>query len=191
MSSDSSLSPPPDNLVSATDTVAATQPVANGRKRRTATTSRTKSTATQLAEADDVAQQLPSPKRRAAKKVKVASQDAPAELPPSTHPKRGAAKKAIVDEEIMEGEFDVEVSVKEIDKSKATTDNKVTAKKPANSKKRKAEDDGDHEEKPKKTTKPRTKPVQKDLPPLAERSTDSKLLMGAHVSTAGGKSSSF
>jgi hypothetical protein len=220
MSSESSLSPPPENLGSVTDhTTTAAQPVVTNKKRKAKTTPGSKRTATQLAEPDvaaAVANELSRAKRRAVK-VKVteespedgatveesepgvgkskksaarrnkksADEDTPAEVPVSTGPKRGAAKKAIVEEdEIMEGEFDVEISVREIDRSKDITDNNAIVS-PTKSKKRKAGDDGDHKQKP-KPAKKRAK-TMKNEEPTAERTKDIPHIIGAHVSTAGGK----
>jgi hypothetical protein len=198
ISSDSSLSPPPDNLVSATETAVDVQPVVNSKQRKAETTSRNKRTATQLADPDDdaaaVTNESPRPKRRAVKKVKVteeALEDTPVEVSASARPKRGAAKKAVIEDEIMEGEFDVPVSRTKIDRSKNTTDNKAIDQKPSKSKKRKAEDDDDHEEKPKSAAKKRANTVKRDKneKPIAGRTQNIPHIIGAHVSTAGGTSS--
>jgi hypothetical protein len=195
MSSDSSLSPPPDNLGSATETaVDDVQPVVNSKQRKAETTSRNKRTATQLADPDDAAavtDKSPRLKRRAVKNVKVTEETFDVEVPALTRPKRGAAKKTTIEDEIMEGEFDIPVSMTKIDRSKNTTDNKGTDQKPSKSKKRKAEDDDDHEEKPKSAAKKRANTVKRDKneKPIAERTQDIPHIIGAHVSTAGGKSS--
>ena len=167
-SSDSSLSPPPpDGYVSATEIATIVQPMVNGQKSKPVAT-RSKRRATQ----------------------EVTSQNAPAEVPASSRARRAATRKPIIEDAIMDGEFDVEVSVKEIKKSKTTTDSKAAVKKLPMIKKRKAEDDGDHEEQPKLVVKKRAKTVSttKNKEPIADRTTDSKYLIGAHVSIAGGKS---
>jgi AP endonuclease-1 len=134
-SSDSSLSPPPDNLVSATETAAVPQPVVNGKKRKAETTSRTKRTGAQQADVEDAVDGIgesPRPKRRATKKLKVT-------------------------EEVEDGVV--------------------------------AQESGDGEGKPKPKPKPRAKVkggTAKILPPLAKRTENSKHLIGAHVSAAGG-----
>jgi hypothetical protein len=193
MSSDSSLSSAPDNLGSATETAVAVQPVVNSKKKKkkAGTTPRTKAIVdfVMTDNATAITQESPRPKRRAAKKAIVEEtfeDEATAEVPVSIRPKRGAVRKAIVGEEIMEGEFDVEVSVREIDKSKHITDNKAVVD-PTKRKKRKAEHDGNHEQKP-KPAKKRARTV-KNEEPVAERTKDIPHIIGAHVSTAGGKSS--
>jgi hypothetical protein len=166
-SSDSSLSPPPDDYVSATEIATTVQPTVHGQTSKPIAI-RSKRRATQ----------------------EVISQDAPAEVPVSSRLRRAATRKPIIDDETMEGEFDVEVSVREIQKSKTTTDSKTTVKKPTTSKKRKAEDDGNHEEQPKPVVKKRAKTVSttKSEESIADRTTDSNHLIGAHVSIGGGKS---
>jgi AP endonuclease-1 len=73
-SSDSSLSSPPENTASATETAAVTQPAVNGKKRKAETTPRTRrSTAQHVDIEDDVegTDESSEPKRRVIKKAKI------------------------------------------------------------------------------------------------------------------------
>jgi AP endonuclease-1 len=174
VSSDSSLSPPPDNLVSAAETAV------NDKKRKADANPRPRRTAVKHAGADEAApdtEESPQPKRRTAKKVKVTQELSEVEdVQVSLRPKRGAAKKAPLDDESIESEVEAEVA-----ETKTTTKNK---------KKKQADDEGD-EQVVKKTTKSRAPKSAKTQTPFAARteSTDTNLRIGAHVSVAGGKSS--
>lgn len=167
-SSDSSLSPVPDNLVSATESVAAVQPVSNGKKRKAETTPRTKKTTVQHTAIEDTvtpATESPRPKRRATKKVKVEQE---------------------TDEEIVAQESDgSEGKPEKIPPKRAKVVKKTETSAKTSTKIMTKKADDDKEAKPKKTTKSKTK-IAKVLPPIAERTKDTKLRVGAHVSIAGG-----
>jgi len=203
--SDSSLSPPPDNLMSATETTTVTQPVVNGKKRKAETTPRTRRTRAQQVDVEDAVDgvdESPRPKRRATKKIKVTEEvedevmaqesgdgEGKSKKAVSRRNKKTAAtKKAVVDDGSVEAEVDAEIEVDADGDDKIAT--KTSVKKTARGKKSKAKnEDSDHEDKPKPKPKPRAKGkggTAKILPPLAERTKDSKHLIGAHVSSAGG-----
>ncbi|KAF1833196.1 AP endonuclease [Decorospora gaudefroyi] len=199
-SSGSSLSPPPEHLVASTKTSAAVQPAVNDRKRKAETTPRNKRASAQLADvvgSAAVTGESPRPKRRASKKIKVdeLSDDEPVAAESTGTSRRAVSgrnkksasqvaptKKKVIGEEVVENEFGVQVKAAENGNGQGVTKAMIQAKSKA-----KDDDisDDDHEEKTKKTPKPKSKP-QKILPPLAERTQDSKLRIGAHVSIAGG-----
>ncbi|EMD95034.1 hypothetical protein COCHEDRAFT_1191784 [Bipolaris maydis C5] len=108
------------------------------------------------------------PKKASKRTKKVAAQEPDADAKSSTEPKHSTLKKAAVEANPNEDD--------------TVEENKVT-KKTAKSTKKKAEDVD--EDKPKKVTKSKAKPA-KILPPIAERTKDIKLRVGAHVSIAGG-----
>jgi hypothetical protein len=184
--------------VSATETVTAAQPVANGKKRKAETTPRTKRTATQHVGEDALegVGESPQPKRRATKNLKVAEEvedefaaqesgdgEGKSKKAVSRRNKKATAtKKTVAEDDMVEGLVDaggegkiaLKTSVKKITTSKET---KAT------------DEDSNHEEKPK--PKPKSKARAKNntvkiLPPLAERTKVTKHRLGAHVSTAGG-----
>ncbi|CAN9431613.1 unnamed protein product [Alternaria alternata] len=175
-SPDSSLSSPPENTASATETAAVTQPAVNGKKRKAETTPRTRrSTAQHVDIEDDVEEEMGDEAaaqesgdgERKTKKVEMRG-----------NKKAVATKKTVAKDHVMEGEID------------ADGDGKVTAKtsvkKTARGKKAKASDEGnDVEDKPKPKAKAKTK-TAKIEPPRAERTKDIKHRIGAHVSIAGG-----
>ena len=188
-SSESSLTPPPDSVVSAKETVTAVKPATNDRKRKAETISRTKKNTAQNVESEDTpvaVEDSPRPKRRAAKKVKVEQIEddingSDADVKPSLRPKHGAVKKAIVEEEVFEEALDGNAD----EDTKVVSKTKTSVKKATKSTKKAQDKDGGHEDKPKKTTKSKIKPA-KILPPIAERTQGIKLRIGAHVSIAGG-----
>jgi AP endonuclease-1 len=207
--SGSSLSSAPDNLVITTESVTVVRSTDNSKKRKAETTLRTKKITALHTEADDavaVASDSPRPKRRAAKRVKYeqdtdeemvtqerdndtdkskkasprrtkkeAAQELDVDAKQSSQPKRGPAKKPHVEEKT--NDKDAIEDTKVTNKSNKTSVTKTT--------KNKAEDNG--EDKPKKTARSKAKPA-KILPPIAERTKDIKLRVGAHVSIAGGQS---
>lgn len=194
-SSDSSLSSPPANTASATETAAVTQPAVNGKKRKAETTPRTRRTTAQHVDIEDDVEgtgESSEPKRRVIKKAKIteemgdeaaAQESGDGERKTKKVEVRGnkkavATKKAVAKDHVMEGEIG------------ADGDGKVTAKtsvkKTARGKKAKANDEGnDVEDKPKPKAKTKTK-TAKIEPPRAERTKDIKHRIGAHVSIAGG-----
>jgi AP endonuclease-1 len=173
VSSDSSLSPPPDNLASAAETAI------NDKKRKADANPRPRMAAVKHAEADEAApdvEESPQPKKRAAKKVKVTQELSETEdVQVSLRPKRGTAKKAPLDDESIDSDVDVKVA-----ETKTTTKNK-----------KKQAENGDNEQIVKKTTKSRAPKSAKTQTPFSARteSTETNLRIGAHVSVAGGKSS--
>ena len=194
-SSDSSLSSPPENIASATETAAVTQPAVNGKKRKAETTPRTRRSTAQHVDIEDDVEgtgESSEPKRRVIKKAKIteemgdeaaAQESGDGERETKKVEVRGnkkavATKKTVAKDHVMEGEID------------ADGDGKVTAKtsvkKTARGKKAKANDEGnDVEDKPKPKAKTKTK-TAKIEPPRAERTKDIKHRIGAHVSIAGG-----
>lgn len=191
-SPDSSLSSPPENTASATETAAVTQPAVNGKKRKAETTPRTRRSTAQHVDIEDDVEgtgESSEPKRRVTKKAKIteemgdeaaAQESGDGERKTKKVEVRGnkkavATKKAVAKDHVMEG---------------ADGDGKVTAKtsvkKTARGKKAKANDEGnDVEDKPKPKAKTKTK-TAKIEPPRAERTKDIKHRIGAHVSIAGG-----
>ncbi|KAI5380013.1 hypothetical protein J4E82_001086 [Alternaria postmessia] len=194
-SPDSSLSSPPENTASATETAAVTQPAVNGKKRKAETTPRTRRSTAQHVDIEDDVEgtgESSEPKRRVTKKAKIteemgdeaaAQESGDGERKTKKVEMRGnkkavATKKTVAKDHVMEGEID------------ADGDGKVTAKtsvkKTARGKKAKASDEGnDVEDKPKPKAKAKTK-TAKIEPPRAERTKDIKHRIGAHVSIAGG-----
>jgi hypothetical protein len=194
-SPDSSLSSPPENTASATETAAVTQPAVNGKKRKAETTPRTRRSTAQHVDIEDDVEgtgESSEPKRRVIKKAKIteemgdeaaAQESGDGERKTKKVEMRGnkkavATKKTVAKDHVMEGEID------------ADGDGKVTAKtsvkKTARGKKAKASDEGnDVEDKPKPKAKAKTK-TAKIEPPRAERTKDIKHRIGAHVSIAGG-----
>lgn len=164
----------------------ATQPEHNGKKRKADAISRTKKTTNRQTDAEDgvaVTAESPRPKRRAANRVKVELepdegmiiQGSVTDAKLSSRPKRGSTKKSTVKKERADSETDEDTKIS--DKTE------VSSEKITKTTKKKA-DEG-NEDKPKKTTKSKPKPT-KILPPIAERTKDIKLRVGAHVSIAGG-----
>ncbi|USP80060.1 hypothetical protein yc1106_07334 [Curvularia clavata] len=162
----------------------ANKPETISKKRKAEVISRTKGIAVRQTGAEDsmaVATESPRPKRRAAKKVKVeletdeeiVAEETVGDVKLSSESKRVSTKKTVVEETTVDSEEEEDVKI--VNKTKAPS--KKTTK---NTKK---VDDG--EAKPKKVTKSKAKPV-KVLPPIAERTKDIKLRVGAHVSIAGG-----
>ncbi|KAI4931440.1 hypothetical protein J4E85_004033 [Alternaria conjuncta] len=203
--SDSSLSPPPDNLMSATEAATVALPVVNGKKRKAETTPRTRRTRAQQVDVEDAVDGVDEssrPKRRATKKIKVTEEvedevmaqesgdgEGKSKKAVSRRNKKTAtAKKAVAEDDSVEAEVDAEIEVDADGDDKIAT--KTSVKKTTRGRKSKAKnEDSDHEDKPKPKPKPRAKGkggTAKILPPLAERTKDSKHLIGAHVSSAGG-----
>jgi AP endonuclease-1 len=203
VSSESSLSPPPDNIASATETATVAQPAANGKKRKAETTPRTRRTEAQQVNAEDAAEGAglsSRPKRRAIKKVKV-TEDVEDEVVAQESGdgegkskkvvvrlnKKGAAtKKTMTEGDMVEDEVDAEIAIDAGQDGKITT--KTSVKKTIRGKKTKAKDEhSDREDKPKPKAKAKTKAkTAKIQPPRAERTKDIKHRIGAHVSIAGG-----
>ncbi|KAH6851542.1 DNA-lyase [Alternaria rosae] len=202
--SDSSLSPPPDNLMSATEAAIVPQPADSGKKRKAETTPRTKRTRAQQVDVEDAVDgvdESPRPKRRATKKIKVTEEvedevmaqesgdgEGKSKKAVSRRNKTAATKKTVAEDESTEAEIDAQIEVNADGDDKIMT--KVSVKKTTRGKKSKAKnEESDHEDKPKPKPKPRSKgkgSTAKILPPLADRTKDSKHLIGAHVSSAGG-----
>jgi AP endonuclease-1 len=206
-SSDSSLSPPPDNIVSASETASVTKPAANGKKRKAETTPRTKRTTAQHAVEDtgENTGESPRPKRRTTKKLKVTEEVEDEVVAQESGDGEGKSKKAavrrskkavttktIAEDDMVEDEVDAEVEIDAGGHGKVTT--KSSVKKIARGKKGKVKDQGnDVDDKPKPKPKPKTKAktkttTAKNEPPCAERTKDIPHRIGAHVSIAGGKS---
>ncbi|KAF1940713.1 AP endonuclease [Clathrospora elynae] len=221
VSSDASLSPPPDNLASATTTAAepTVQPVVSNNKR-----------AVQYADTEDASagtEDSLRPKRRAAKKLKVTEDtfhhdaaaeeggdgelkakktikkaagrigdagDTTAHGQTSSRPKRGAAKKAIVEEDIVAGKFHVDVDVDvnvNVDSRKTHIKSTPSTKKATKGKQKQSNKEyEDHEERPKTTNQSRNKTVN-PAAPIEKRTTNTALRIGAHVSSAGGVSNAI
>lgn len=162
-SSDSSLSPLPDNLGSATE-LDATQGAINGKKRKAthteASTKRTKRAPVKKVEPEE-----------SGKIAAEITSEAPLPLPRRRATKRVATKEDTTDESELEKDDTA----------------KVKAKKPAAHTNRSI-DEGGKATVVKKAAKRKPK-VTKNTEPIAQRTTDTRLRVGAHVSAAGGKSS--
>lgn len=200
-SSDSSLSSPPKNTASATETAAVTQPAVNGKKRKAETTPRTRRTTAQYVDIEDDVEgtgESSEPKRRVIKKAKIieemgdeaaAQESGDGERKTKKVEVRGnkkavATKKTVAKDHVMEGEIDAKVEIDADGDGKVTA--KASVKKTARGKKAKANDEGNNvEDKPKPKAKTKTK-TAKIEPPRAERTKDIKHRIGAHVSIAGG-----
>ncbi|KAG9190166.1 AP endonuclease 1 [Alternaria panax] len=195
-SSVSSLSPPPDNIASVTETTAVAQPTANGKKRKAETTPCTKKTTAQhvgVEDAVDGTGESSRPKRRATKKVKVIEDVEDEVVAEESGDSEGKSKKTVArrpkktvatKKTMAENEVDTKVENDADEDGKITT--KTSVKKTARGKKAKANDEGnDIEDKPKPKAKTKTK-TAKIEPPRAERTKDIKHRIGAHVSIAGG-----
>lgn len=150
-----------------------------GKKRKAETISRTKGITVGQTEAEDsvaVTADSPRPKRRATKKVKVeletdeeiVAQETVGDVKLSPRSKRVSTKKTVIESTAFDSEED---------------ETKASSKKTTKNTKKVDDVDGN---KPKKATKSKAKPV-KVLPPIAERTKDIKLRVGAHVSIAGGQ----
>jgi hypothetical protein len=168
--------------------------------KRKAETPRAKRTRAQQADVEDAVDGIgesPRPKRRATKKLKVTEEvedgvvaqesgdgEGKSKKAVSRRNKTAATKKVVAEDDLVEAEVDAEVDGDEDDK--ITT--KTSVKKTTRGRKSKAKnEDSDAEDKPK--PKPRAKAkggTAKILPPLAKRTENSKHLIGAHVSAAGG-----
>ncbi|KAL6707767.1 DNA-(apurinic or apyrimidinic site) lyase [Coniothyrium glycines] len=162
--SDPPLSPSSDGLVSTTEVVA-TESITNGMKRKAVTSVKTTT--------------------KRAKKTSASHATTEDGLPvpiESPRPKRRAVKKAIIEEDA------VEQDVKVVDDDEGvTTVKKITKRK----KKSDDKDDGEQEVEVKEKTAKRKPKAVKNEAPLAERTKDIKLRVGAHVSAAGGVQNSI
>lgn len=157
------------------------------RKRKADAIADTKKTTARQTEAEDgveVTAESPRPKRRAAKKVKaeletneeVVAQEPVGDVKLSSRSKRVSTKKSTIEENVVDCEVNEDAKTSNKTRGSSGKTTKDTKKKV---------DDGD-QDKPKKVTKSKAKPI-KILPPIAERTKDIKLRVGAHVSIAGGQ----
>lgn len=166
MASDSSLSPPPADLAVNSEAVI-TESITNGKKRKTEmtvkTVKRTKQTHAPHADSEVVfngMEEAPKPKRR-------------------------AAKKAIVEDE----SFKDEAKIADGDEAEMKTTVKKAikhTKKGNDNYNDNGNDNMEAEVEVKKKVVKRKPKAVKDEAPLADRTKDIKLRMGAHVSAAGG-----
>lgn len=161
VSSDSSLSPLPEDIAAESETVVK-ESKTNGNKRKATSTAEkiTKRTKTTLATKSKV-------------------EGTGAEITETAKPVRRVVKKAIVEEDTVEYEAKTEIDGEK--KGKATT--KTITKR---SKKSRDDDNSDAEVDVKKKIPKRKPKAVNDGTPLAERTKDVKLRVGAHVSAAGG-----
>lgn len=159
------------------------QSTQNGRKRKAETTSRTKRTTAQYTEVEEVAavaSNSPRTSKRATKKVKYEQETDNEMVDQQSDNGEGRPKQALKRTKKVAAQGPVTDA--KLNDDSTVEDNKIS-KKNVKSTEKKAEDV--NEEKPKKVTKSKAKPA-KILPPIAERTKDIKLRVGAHVSIAGG-----
>ncbi|RMZ69492.1 hypothetical protein GMOD_00006310 [Pyrenophora seminiperda CCB06] len=159
----------------------APEPGMHGTKRKAVTTQRAKKTAGQDKKVKVEETKTTASARKTATKINDIDSQAPA------RPERAATNKAVVEEEETEDDVvaddKVKVKTKTTTKATKTATTKVAK---ANTKAEGEDHDGEDAAKPRKTTTAATKHA-KILPPLEQRTKDTKHRIGAHVSIAGGK----
>ncbi|EUC37328.1 hypothetical protein COCCADRAFT_33421 [Bipolaris zeicola 26-R-13] len=135
---------------------------------------------TEVEEVAAVASNSPRTSKRATKKVKYEQETDNEMVDQQSDNGEGRPKQALKRTKKVAAQGPVTDA--KLNDDRTVKDNKIS-KKNVKSTEKKAEDV--NEEKPKKVTKSKAKPA-KILPPIAERTKDIKLRVGAHVSIAGG-----